>query len=377
MFDANDFVLINKKFNLNYDDTKVLALLYQPIIDSKGLGIYYLLCNINNYLKINDLLDILNININDFNNYYHKLEGINLINTYLDNKDQYLINLIKPLSYKSFIDDGILGLYLESLIGNNLYHKIIDLFKDDNNLNKYKNITKSFTDVYNFEINNPSKTHSNYFNNEEIKINVLNIIDFYYYEKTFKIELNNLQKDKINKLCFIYNIDTDTLIKLSNNIINNNELINYDTIKNEVTNLHNLLRNKEETINDLNLKNDLEKYQNLNPLDIINSILNRKAFVSEMNVIEKIISEYDLTKGFFNILLVYVLRKTNKIPSYNYFKKVLESWQQEGIKSDFEALKYITSNKINYNKKTKKKTNEENYEFLDEYIKDIVGEKNE
>ena len=47
-----------------------------------------------------------------------------------------------------------------------------------------------------------------------------------------------------------------------------------------------------------------------------------------------------------NVAILYVLSEKNgEIPSFNYFKKVLNTWIRAGVNTTEEALNYINGNK--------------------------------
>lgn len=84
---VDTFIVVNKTI-LNHDN-KVLISLYQPLIGSTAISLYYTLSNYLDYFEyISDevehhsILNNMMISINEFNDARKKLEAIGLIKTF-------------------------------------------------------------------------------------------------------------------------------------------------------------------------------------------------------------------------------------------------------------------------------------------------------
>ena len=95
-----------------------------------------------------EILDILGLNSKTFAEARLKLEAIGLLSTY-KNENEYIFLLKSPLTAKGFLSDGVVGMYLYSLIGDSEFRRIQKLFQITKvDKTKYQEITASFDDVF-------------------------------------------------------------------------------------------------------------------------------------------------------------------------------------------------------------------------------------
>ena len=154
-FDMLDRITIYASAHLTDDDVNVLTLLYAPLIESNAYKMYMTLYSILNRTSLNsqvllhkELLDILGLNPKSFKDARLRLEAIGLMSTY-KNENEYMFLLKSPLTAKGFLSDGVLGMYLYSLIGDAEFKRIQKLFlipKVDKS--NFIEITASFDDVF-------------------------------------------------------------------------------------------------------------------------------------------------------------------------------------------------------------------------------------
>ena len=93
-----------------------------PIIGANAYALYSVLCNLLNRQTLSsekylhtDLESFLNIKLSAIETARNQLEAIGLLNVYLYN-DCFAYEIKLPMSPSSFINDGVLGQYLQSIV---------------------------------------------------------------------------------------------------------------------------------------------------------------------------------------------------------------------------------------------------------------------
>ena len=146
---------IYTNFNLNLDDIKTLNLLYLPLIGDDSLTLYTFLHSLidrmsleGSFFQKEEILDLLGYKSIKFNKSLAKLEGINLVRTFVK-EDYEVVFLLAPFTPKNFLKDTVLGHLLEERIGEENYKKLLELFIIPTpDLKDYKEITKTFGEVF-------------------------------------------------------------------------------------------------------------------------------------------------------------------------------------------------------------------------------------
>ena len=147
---------IHIQSDLSSGDFKSLALLYQPLLGMDAHGLYITFYQLINQtgrqiFSHQELFDFLNIKQTVFLNMRHKLEALNLIQTFQKN-DDFIYMMKTPLSAKQFLTDTVFGSYLQSEIGEKNLNILAEMFKKDQpNLEDYDNQTKAFDALYEFK----------------------------------------------------------------------------------------------------------------------------------------------------------------------------------------------------------------------------------
>lgn len=212
--------------------------------------------------------------------------------------------------------------------------------------------------------NNCSIHHPNT-NYESLYINCIN--DKFNYEKFLKmIDLDLLEFGiskkfilEIDHIITVYGYNEEQITKLYNSSINSYGFVNiYSLNRNAIL----------EAYHRQSCKFDIEKaktflyYENIEvskltnyfneitPYEIIFHMTNKWNY-DVLLTIDEIFSQIDLPKGVLNCMIIFILKKNNKIlPPVSYFKKVSETWKKDNIFSTEDAL-YYTIKKL----KTKQK----------------------
>ena len=154
---ADTFIVVNKT-TLSDKDRNLLMLLYQPIIGSISISLYYTLWSYldkseilsNEWTHHHILRDML-ISNSELCESKERLEAIGLIKTYVKkgNINNYVYELYSPVSASEFINNPLLNIALFNAVGKLEYDRIVSYFRIPKiNLREYEDITKKFSDVF-------------------------------------------------------------------------------------------------------------------------------------------------------------------------------------------------------------------------------------
>ena len=234
---ADTYVVVNKTI-LQENDSKILTMLYQPIIGITAVNLYMTLCHdldknefMSEECSHHHLMTNMRINLEDIIIAREKLEGVGLLKTYYkesEDVNNYIYEIFSPLSASEIFSHPILNIVLYNNVGKKEYERLINNFKLPRiNYSSYEDITKNFDDVFDsvsgsmFEnaLKDIKTTH-------KLNINVDNEFDFELLESILPTGLLNKKsltkdvKNLIQNLSFIYNLEVEEMKNLIINSVN-------------------------------------------------------------------------------------------------------------------------------------------------------------
>lgn len=378
---ADSYIVINKTI-LSDQDRDLLISLYQPIIGSIAINLYFTLwsnLDTNNIISTNYnhhyLMSNMRLKLEDIIEAREKLEAIGLINTYIKkgNINEYIYELYSPLSSNEFLNNPILSITLFNHVGKREYDKIIEKYKILKvDLEKYENITLKFNDIF-------ESISTEYFKETDIrkrnsievdittKIDLNNVLSLIPDEILNKRSITNEAKTLIYKLSFIYNYDDTQISEIIRNSIGIKEMINLDLLRENARNYYKfehkgkmpsiIYKNQPEylrvKLNDTSSRSKMiYQYETLSPYEFLcmkNS--SNKISKTETNLLETLLIDYDLKPGVVNVLIDYVLRINDNKLIKNFVEVIASQWKKNGIETVDNAMKQASSE---YKSKVKK-----------------------
>lgn len=383
MLDYQDnFNLINK-VSLSSFEVKVLTECYLPIIGVDSFSLYFTLLTLNekeNYL-IKTLLDRLNLHqASDLNQSLAKLEALGLIKRYLNKDNQIRLEINKPLDYEMFFASPLLSEYLSGQIGLDEKEKIKNKNIKKVTLKGYKDVTKSFDEVY-----QTSSSISNIYGNltKNIKSGIeIKESDFDYilFKMSFDEEYlgevlnDNEFRKKILEISHVYHLTEEEMKDVVLNTINYDKELTFDYISKNARNLYRKKTNQDlvkletkESDKFVSSGVDDETYKIVNWLenasfaDVLKMLSGITPASSELKMFEELKENTKFSSGMINTMILYVSTILDgQIPGYNYFEKIANVWARANIKNTLEAHKYVMEslNSKKDSKKQYKKTKE-------------------
>lgn len=364
---ADRYVVINKSI-LSDTDRAIIINLYEPLIGSLAVSLYFTLWNdlgianmMSRDLIHHHLMVVLKSGIGSIKVARESLEAFGLLKTYVKNGNinDYIYELYSPLTPQEFFNHPILNIVLYNNVGEREYENLKTIYKTPRiDLREYQNITKKLDEVYDtskFTLSSDlrDKTSNNIMVDSRINFDEIlssipkNIIN----EKAF----NKKTKELINNVAFIYNIDTLKMTELIRSVLN--EFGNIDK-----TGLRIVARKdyqfKNGTLPTLvyrtqpdYLKNPLgdnskkgriiNVFENTSPYDFLrHKYHGAKPTSRDLKLLEKLIIDLELSPAVVNVLIDYVLRKNNNRLTSAYVETIAAQWKRAGLKTASEAMDF-------------------------------------
>lgn len=266
--------------SISMEHYPILYNLYQPIIGSKALSLYFTLINECELLKRINLdvthlrmTKLLKCSLKDLEDSRNLLEGAGLLDVYINetNKIKYCYQLNLPLSLEKFLQNNLYNEMLSKVLGINDYERTkFVLAKKRCDLSQYNKATKSFNEVFN---------------------------------------INN-----------------------SNVIIENENNINLNTITNEE---HNWI------LNDQIYEKKLKELKTFSSYQYLRILKGSPLQNSDFQLLEKLLYVYQLKTEVINCLLDFVYYKNNKLLVFSYVEKIASSLKQYNINDIYKTAEYL------------------------------------
>lgn len=383
-----------------------LTHLYQPLIGMDAVMLYQTLLHENTFQgemeaqTHHTLMHYLNIPLDEMYEARLKLEGIGLLETYVDNTVDYTLyiyQLKSPFSPEQFFQDAMLSQLLYHHLGKDKYEMLRTHFgKTTNHYAAKKNVTASFADV--FDIFSPSANIEPISFRRQEQGPKLDQIDFSWMEQMLKQRMipvkRVLTKDNkkiIQQMKTLYDLQTYELEKAvlwalnEENQLDVEEFIQacHDTFKSknqgmqiklsktkldktqsEASNANNQPLSKEEQL--------IRELENISPKQLLADLSSgNHASEQDMKVIRDCMVTQGLPAPVMNVLIHYVLLQSNMKLSKAYIEKIASHWSRANLKTAREAMQFAKQEKNRYNKSVGKK---QNYRTSGQVSKEIVPE---
>jgi replication initiation and membrane attachment protein len=368
---ADTYIVVNKTI-LNDSDRKILTMLYQPIIGSISTNLYNTLClNLDKNEFMSDefthhsLMVNNKINLEDILEAREKLEGIGLLKTFVKEKEDsnsYVYELFSPLSASEFFSHPILNIVLYNNVGKKEYERLVLYFKVPRvNLSEYEDITKSFDDVFS------SVPSSSFINNmidiKEVSKNSLKLNYNFDYdllissfpketinEKTF----NKENRELIEYLSYIYNLDTLEIKDLITSSLNDKLMIDKVSLRKNARNYYQyqnngklptlIYQNQPEYLRSPEGKDSkrakmVYTFETTSPYNFLKSKYNgSKPTSRDLKLIEDLMIDVGLKPGVVNVLIDYALRVNNNKLNKAFIETIAGQWARLGIETADAAM---------------------------------------
>ena len=367
------YTVINQTI-LTEVDRKVLISLYEPIIGSTALSLYFTLWQdldkneiISNDYNHHHLMVILKESLSNILIARKALEAVGLLKTYVkstDNLNEYLYELYSPLSAYEFFNHPVLSILLLNNIGESEYHTLTEYYKKISISKKeYEEITSSMNETFK-SVTPYEKENEEIRKKNKLNINISNLIDFDLLNESLPKglindkTLNKRNKELINQLAFVYNVDTIKMAEFVRLVIDNVGIIDKDKLISIVRRNYEFNNNgslptivyrtqpehlKTTTSGMTNRDKMIQVFENTKPYDFLKfKNDNMKPSSRDLKLLEHLAIDLGLSPGVINVLIDYAIRVNQGKLNQNYLDAIASSWVRSGVKTVPQAMDAVT-----------------------------------
>ncbi|WP_159461987.1 replication initiation and membrane attachment family protein [Salirhabdus sp. Marseille-P4669] len=354
----------------------VLALthLYQPLIGLESITLYLTLLNDRNVQKgpttHHTIMNMTNMDLDQFYQTRLKLEAIGLMKTYVDDGElrSYYYVLNPPFSVTEFFNDSMLSILLEHQVGKTHFERLKQNLLSSQKLPTSNLVekTKSFNDVFStiqFE-SQASNRHSTIdVSPKSLDTEAEKIVDFDWIEQALRRNalhpeniLTRENKSFITNLVKIYHVDNLTLEKAMLWSINENQELMHEELHEACKDFYAKhfeikapkLVNKLEHTKQVKAKDTqpkskedklIEHFENITHREILEDFSQTGyASENEIKMLTSIMLKHGLSQSVMNVLVHYVMQKSDMKLTKNYVEKIATHWARKNVHNAKQAM---------------------------------------
>lgn len=379
---ADTYVVVNKTI-IDTEARKILTMLYQPVIGSLPIMLYFSLWSdldkseiISTELTHHHLITNMHISLEEIVEARKKLEAIGLLKTFYkeENINNYIYQLYSPINANDFFNHPILNVVLYTNLGKKEYQHLKSYFKIPRiNTSSYEDITASFSDVFksvpltSYEVINDNIRKKN--------IQKLNINTDFDFEFLIESTPTNIDKNKvftkeikelILELSFLYDLDVMKIKDIIPTSLNERGTINKDEFRKNCRNyyqfenkglLPSVIYNqqpeylKKPTGDNSKRAKMIYTFETISPYELLKSKNNGSEPTNrDLKLTEDLIINYSLKPGVVNVLIDYILKTNNNKLTRALAETIAGQWQRLNIETVDEAMKVAEKEHKKYNK---------------------------
>ena len=397
------YTVINKTI-LNENDRKLLLTLYQPIVGSTSINLYFNLWNsldkielTSETLEHKNLITLMGISYSELLEARERLEGIGLIKTYIKEGEinNYVYELYSPISAHNFFINPLLSTTLYTSVGSQEYKRIKEYYKIPTISNKgYKEISKKFSDIYKstslVDVDTTNIRKKN-FNDLEVSTSfdiddlLMSIPDIMLNHTKVSDEIKRL----IIKLSYVYNFDEEKTKEIINNSIDEKHSIDQTLLKENYKNYYKFENNgtlpsilyktqpenlRKEITSNTPKDKVIYLFETTSPYKFICSkSKTSKPTKQELEILEYLLVDMELTPGVVNVLIDYVLKINDNKLTKNFVIAIASQWKRSNIKTVSEAME-ISKKEYKKEKKETKVTRIKKQEVKPDWFNEEIHE---
>ncbi|WP_181349792.1 replication initiation and membrane attachment family protein [Thalassobacillus sp. CUG 92003] len=354
-----------------------LTHLYQPLIGVLSMSLYQTLlsdCEGPSNAELQSHHALMNYLSSPLDQIYKsriKLEAIGLLQTYRSKQDDhtiYLYELQPPFSPKQFFRDDMLALMLHHEIGEDKYRKLQNRFDSNKwEMNAYHNITATFDEVFHDSVTRSANAQSTVeagaqdtnhsANGPPIESDRLDF-DWLTHVLTQRMYpadkiLTGDNRRLMHQLASLYNLNSQDLEKAMLWALNDENRLIGQELKEAC---HDIAQSKpkvkqdteapkeassdNEALSQSNNKEDqfIAMLASISPKELLEDLGGQHASSQDLKMIRDVMTEQGLPTGVMNVLVHYVLLKTDMKLSKAYMEKIASHWSRKNVTTVRQAM---------------------------------------
>jgi replication initiation and membrane attachment protein len=378
-------------------DRKVLTLLYQPLIGTTSFSLYMTLWAELEENRLwsepsshHALMNLMDLNLKEIYEARIRLEGMGLLSTFVRNEDgerSFIYQLHPPLSPEQFFLDGMLNIYLYRKIGKNQFSRLKRFFSDQKTglQEGYKDVTKAFQDVFASASPNVLKVSQEnkenlsvdsgreYFSRKENSGIQIDPSSFNFEllmaglseSLVPKKALTPKVKEAISNLSYLYGIDAIQMKNIVLSSMTENNEIDLEELRKSardwyqfqhddqlpalVDRIHPPLFREEQKEPKTKREKLIHYFETTSPRQLLRDLSGgAEPSKADLVIIEDVLFHQKLLPGVVNVLIHYVMLKTDMKLSKGYVEKIASHWARKEIKTVQAAMELALSEHKKY-----------------------------
>ncbi|ARI76837.1 replication initiation and membrane attachment family protein [Halobacillus mangrovi] len=373
-----------------------LTHLYQPIIGRLAVSLYQVLVSESELTDVQSvqshhtLMTYLSAPLDKVYDARRKLEAIGLVSTFKksdeDQQSIYLYKVYPPFSPNEFFMDDMLSLLLFHELGEDKYQQIKErLTTEYVSTDDYEEVTVSFDEVFHstFTEGIPPEVQPKRENLKDRKERgpVLNFsrVDFDWLHQSLKNRmypseriLTGPNKKLIAQLASLYNLTTLELEKAVTWAVDENHQLVAEELKAAChdfmkekpskgqTNLLDQRQKVKETSDSIAQSKGeqfVDMLEQISPRELLEDLSGgNRASDQDLKLIRDVMTEQGLAPGVMNVLVHYVLLKTDMKLSKAYLEKIASHWTRKNVTTVRQAMNLAKAEHQKYQQWGKQKS---------------------
>ena len=383
---ADTYTVVNKSI-ITEKDKRIISLLYQPIIGHAATALYYTLLDdldkselISDDLTHHHIMTNMQLSLENLIIAREKLEAVGLLKTYMKqgNINHFVYLIYSPLSAIDFFNHPILNVVLYNNLGKVEYEKIVSIFKMPRiNLKDYTDVTCSFDEVFSSVSGTVLEYNDCIMKSESSNILVKKSLDFDLIISGFPESQINSRcftdevKQLINKLAFLYDLNTLDMQSIIRGCINEKGLIDKTLLRKSCRDyykfdnagkLPTLIYNRQpeflkKPVGDSSKRAKMiYTFENITPYQLLKAkYKGGEPTDRDKKLIESLLVDLKLNPGVVNVLISYVLKVNNEQLTKSYVETIAGQWKRLNIETVEDAMN-VTQKEYSKLKKKAEKT---------------------
>lgn len=382
----SDEYLIQLNGQLSENDRELLSFLYQPLLGADAISLYNIMwLEVERYTLESqprthkNLMDLLGVPLERIFQARIRLEGMGLLKTYLKTGEtkSYAYQLQPPLSAKAFFEDPMLSVFLYRQIGASQFQRLKKRFiVSYEKLTAYEEVTRSFQDVFysdaNISPHMPEKIEDGQSltfkaDSEGVRTD-FQTFDFHALfaglseamvpRKALTYDVKQL----IVKLSLLYGLSEQELKNPILSSVTEEDKIDMEALRKACRDVFQLKSKSAlpalkhyalnaEPVQELPGSEDqtLQYLKNNSPVQVlIDASKGVKPSNAELELIDHLIHEKKLPDEVINVLIQFVLLRTNMKLTKGFTEQIASQWVRIGLKTAEEAMAEAKKEHKNY-----------------------------
>ncbi|EOP49902.1 replication initiation and membrane attachment protein [Bacillus cereus VDM021] len=393
---------VSAKGLLHSYDRKVLTTLYQPLVGSKAFSLYMTLWGELEQDRVfgkenthHSLMVTMQMQLPEVYEERMKLEAIGLLNVYIKKEKDirmFIYELQPPLSPKQFFDDIVLSIFLYNRLSRAKYNQVKQYFLEEEfDFASYENVTHSFNDV--FGSFNPGQfEHAQ----EELRIPSSAVMpgnekgtapqlwnDFFdfslFVEGLSTLVPRKAITDQVREcvvtLSYVYGVDVLSMQSIVLGAMTELQTIDMERLRKGARDWYQFengqalpvlservqphaartMKEKEPSTQEEMLIKQLEE---ISPKQLLKEISGgAEATKADLQIVEEVMMNQKLTPGVVNVLIYYVMLRSDMKLAKTYVEKIAGHWARKKVGTVSEAMALAKEENRQYQEwaETKKK----------------------